>query len=73
LVDGSAVFTRWYGEQVACAPEERSHHFDEPDDAVVVWTSEQVAIRKDHCNFDIVVTKPGWRAELVARSKIAVA
>jgi SAM-dependent methyltransferase len=71
LVDDSAVFTRWYGEQVACAPDERSHHFDS-DEAVVVWTSEQLGIRKDHRNFDIVITKPGWRAEVVARSNIAV-
>jgi SAM-dependent methyltransferase len=71
LVDDSALFTRVYGEQVACAPEERSHHFDEPDDAVVVWASEPGS-RKDHCNFDIVVTKPGWRAEIVARPKIPV-
>lgn len=71
LVDASPAFTRWHGEQVRCDAEELGHHAD-PDEAIVVWRSKSRhpsdAARSDP--FDIVITKPTWRAEVVPRQVV---
>lgn len=65
LIERSSVFSRWYGAKVACEPAERPHHFDE-DESVVVWRSnpDRADLGRD-TGFEIEITKPGWRAEVI--------
>ncbi|MCJ2019212.1 class I SAM-dependent methyltransferase [Methylobacterium sp. E-065] len=66
LLEQSTQFGRWYAEQVPCDAEEISHHSD-ADDGFVVWRSINAitADRSAYNKFEIVITKPTWRAEVV--------
>ncbi|MCJ2138098.1 class I SAM-dependent methyltransferase [Methylobacterium sp. J-026] len=70
LVDQSIYFKRWYAEQVPCDPDELNHHSD-TDDGVVVWQSiNTVNLYESRCSdFNIITTKPTWRAEIVFEEK----
>ncbi len=68
VIERSSVFSRWYGAKVPCEPAERLHHFDE-DESVVVWRSspDRIDLGRADTDFDIEMTKPGWRAEVIFR------
>jgi SAM-dependent methyltransferase len=73
LIDSCSVFVRWWADQVPCGVDEREYHFDD-DEAVVVWRSaigaDRRATDRFQKDFDIVITKPGLRAEIVMRDEL---
>lgn len=66
LVERSTSFRRWYAEQIPCDPDEIEHHSD-ANDGIVVWRSvNAIPAHMSACrDFEIVITKPTWRAEIV--------
>ncbi|WP_267428088.1 class I SAM-dependent methyltransferase [Methylobacterium sp. GC_Met_2] len=66
LLEQSTQFGRWYAEQVPCDVEEISHHSD-ANDGFVVWRSINTitADRSAYNKFEILITKPTWRAEVI--------
>jgi SAM-dependent methyltransferase len=70
LIDSCPGFFRWWADQVACGVDERKYHLDD-DEAVVIWRSAigagQRATDMFRTDFDIVLTKPEVRAEIVMR------
>jgi hypothetical protein len=66
LLDSSTRFDRWFGETVTCDVDEVRHHPD-GSEAVAVWRAGPSPVRSPHrTDFQIVTTKPGWRAEVFA-------
>ncbi len=65
LVDSTGKFTRWYGENVPCMTSEAGFAPDNSD-IVVIWRIGGPPAISPHSGATrpIVVTKPGWRAEL---------
>lgn len=66
MIDAIEEFTRLYGENVSCAPEEVGFA---PDDSetVVIWRIDtpSAMLPRNGAIMPIVVTKPGARAELI--------
>lgn len=67
LLEQSTQFGRWYAEQVPCDPDEINHHSD-ANDGFVIWRSiNTIAVDRSAYNkFEILITKPTWRAEVVS-------
>jgi SAM-dependent methyltransferase len=66
VLDSSTRFDRWFGETVVCDPDELRHHGD-GSEAVAVWhAGPRASVSPHRTDFEIVVTKPGWRAEVSA-------
>jgi SAM-dependent methyltransferase len=67
LVESTGKFARWYCENVPCTPTEIGFQPDESDTAVV-WRIGGIPALSPYngATREIVVTKPGWRAELEA-------
>jgi hypothetical protein len=69
MVDGIEKFTRWYGENVPCTPNEVGFA---PDDSqtVVIWRigGTSAIPQRNDATMPIVITKTGQRAELEDRT-----
>ena len=67
MVDADEAFTRWHAETVPCTANEIGFAPDDSD-TVVVWRTggRSAGPRRDGADTPIVVTGPGWKAELAS-------